>query len=444
MNYLLSDTDHLGAKRSVQPEILAGRPETTIAAIDSIKRKHKYVSGAIAFRDNERPTSQQIKETIQSFRETVCPGLDSRHYNCLFVRHEDKGNTEIHFLFPSLELTTGKRLCIHPPGERNIELYEAFVKVMNEKLGYDQVHPDPLKLALSDFERKVPEGKEDRSNKLFLHKRLIKAIRKGEIRNRDELCRCLNDEFGIEITRKGADYISVKFPGAEKAKRLRGPLYYADADYAGLLESIGKPPAKRLMPEEFIIQQYRLNELIAERRQFFSTAYLQPPQLRSNRSAETHKVSHRIGEGHGPIKNNYKENTKMDKEENKHNDTGHVIAEVLGVTRKLRTGPVPYQMPDTQNIVDKIKGMRESSANAAYKKTPDVSSMGSLNEIMSAIGEIEGDINAAIAARSAAKTPAQRTAAAERIYTLTLQKVRLLGLLNDAKRRQMQSLSGQC
>ena len=245
VRYLLSDTDHTGEQRSVEPEVLSGRPELTIATINSITRKHKYVSGAIAFRDHEQPSREQIMDIIGRFKETVCPGLDARHYNSLFVLHRDKGNTEIHFVVPSLELTTGRRLSIHPPGPRNIALYDAFTKVVNHELGYEQIIPDPLKLALSDFERKVPEGQRDRSNKLHLHKHLAHAIRRGEITNRDQLCQHLEEQFGVDITRKGADYISVKFPGSQKAKRMRGPLYRADADYAQLLEQYRRPPPAR-------------------------------------------------------------------------------------------------------------------------------------------------------------------------------------------------------
>ncbi|CAJ0736129.1 hypothetical protein R76706_04012 [Ralstonia mannitolilytica] len=281
VRYLLSDTDHAGQKRSVEPEVLAGSPDLTIATINAIARKHKYVSGAIAFRDQEQPSREQIMDIIGRFKETVCPGLDARHYNSLFVLHRDKGNSEIHFVVPSLELTTGRRLSIHPPGPRNIALYDAFTKVMNHELGYEQVIPDPLKLALSDFERKVPEGQRDRSNKLHLHKHLARAIRRGEITNRDQLCQHLEEQFGVTITRKGVDYISVKFPGSQTAKRMRGPLYRADADYVQLVDLYRRPPPARLTDVEYRLHKTALTELVAERERFFTAAYLQPKQLRA-------------------------------------------------------------------------------------------------------------------------------------------------------------------
>ena len=75
VDYLLSERDHTGEQRAVMPFVLSGNPDTTIAVINSIPRKHKYVSGAIAFRDTERPTREQLHGVIRTFKETFCPGL---------------------------------------------------------------------------------------------------------------------------------------------------------------------------------------------------------------------------------------------------------------------------------------------------------------------------------------------------------------------------------
>ena len=58
VNYLLSMKDHTGQPRDVAPEVLEGHPATTIAVINNIHRKHRYVSGVIAFRDDEKPTRE--------------------------------------------------------------------------------------------------------------------------------------------------------------------------------------------------------------------------------------------------------------------------------------------------------------------------------------------------------------------------------------------------
>ena len=138
VNYLLSDTDHTGQPRAVKPEVLDGHPATTIAVINAIDRKHKYVSGVMAFRADENPSTKEIRQLVQSFKDTMLPGLKADQYNSLFVLHRDKGNTEIHFVVPMAQFfSTGttRRLNIHPPGPRNLLLYEAFTQVTNHQLG---------------------------------------------------------------------------------------------------------------------------------------------------------------------------------------------------------------------------------------------------------------------------------------------------------------------
>ena len=78
VNYLLSKTDHTGQQRDAEPEVLAGQPSTTVDCINSIGRKHKYVSGAIAFKDTERPTNDQLQAVIRAFKPTMCPGCPRR------------------------------------------------------------------------------------------------------------------------------------------------------------------------------------------------------------------------------------------------------------------------------------------------------------------------------------------------------------------------------
>ncbi|WP_409259252.1 relaxase/mobilization nuclease domain-containing protein [Paraburkholderia sp. HC6.4b] len=82
------------------------------------------MSGAIAFRDTERPTREQLHGVIRTFKETFCPGFSGDQFNSLFVLHEDKGNTEVHFVVPMIEFASGrgKRINIHPPGGQNVRL----------------------------------------------------------------------------------------------------------------------------------------------------------------------------------------------------------------------------------------------------------------------------------------------------------------------------------
>lgn len=436
VNYLLSNTDHTGEARCVEPEILCGSPGLTIAMINSITRKHKYVAGAIAFHDIERPNREQIMNVVARFKETVCPGLDANNFNSLFVLHRDKGNTEIHFVVPSLELTTGRRLSIHPPGPRNISLYDAFTKVTNHELGYNQVIADPLKLELSDFERRVAEGQRDHSNKRHLHKHLALEIRRGVITNRDQLCEHLEEQFGVTITRRGSDYISVKFPNSAKAKRMRGPLYHADANYAQLVEQYRRPPPCRLTASDYRHHKALLNDLVDERKAFFSAAYLQPRQLRAYRLTATRPQPVRLPTAQRrPRNHNYnKENKTMKLELTAIKST---IMEALGVARQIRATRPNFTPSDKATAVSQIQNLRNKAYPSISSDLSDHEAQDAIHDVENSLNEIESDIRAASNDVSHAKTPEQRAKAEDRLAKLIAQKNRLLQLLEQTKRRAL-------
>jgi len=282
VNYLLSMKDHAGQPRDVAPEVLAGHPATTIAVINGIHRKHRYVSGVLAFRDDEKPTRAQMYEVIDAFKKTVVPGLSDRHFNSLFVLHLEKGNSEIHWVLPMTEFATGrgKRLNVHPPGARNLALYEAFTQVTNQRMGYGQVIPDNLRAAISVTDRKLPSSKSKRRSAHLLQQEIVQAVQAGHVNNRAELVQWLDNELGVTVTRQGQDYLSVKMPGATKAMRLRGPLFEVGTDYRTLTASkSGNPGTVMLTVPEYQQALARLDTLVSERRAFNIKTYLTPKTL---------------------------------------------------------------------------------------------------------------------------------------------------------------------
>lgn len=275
VDYLLSDNDHEGKPRSVLPEIVYGDPQSLVAIADNTSRKHKYTSGVISFRDSEHLSNDQVTALIQSFRAVFLPGLKvDENFADLWVAHRDKGNLELHFLVANTELKTGSRLNIHPPGEVNLQFFNTFVSVCNDTFGFAQVVPDPLKIALSDFEAKSPNGKKDKKAKQSLASILHKEILNGHIKDRGELIAYISENL-VEVPRVGKDYITVKMPGAKKGTRLRGELFKEDSDYQKLIKQHyeSKKP-KYLTPLESHNQREKLNGFIQFRRGFNHQAYL--------------------------------------------------------------------------------------------------------------------------------------------------------------------------
>jgi hypothetical protein len=280
INYLMGKNDHTGKPRSVPPELIQGSPSLFQLVTDSTSRKHKYVSGAISFRDTEHPSEEQIQKTIEIFRASFLPGLkDCDNYADAWIAHRDKGNLELHFLVAGTE-KSGRQLNIHPPGKRNIEHFQAFTQVMNQAMGYYQVTPDPLKVALSEFEAKSQAGKQSRRVKTLLAKELHGHIVSGKIVDRDELITHLEDNYG-EVTRVGKDYISVRLPGSAKAKRLMGPLFQEGADYPQLVEQHKKAQQpQKLTEEEYTQAKATLEKLTHERAVDFAKRYKKKPTFK--------------------------------------------------------------------------------------------------------------------------------------------------------------------
>lgn len=277
VRYLLSDTDHEGKKRSFLPEILFGDPKTFIEIANATSRLHKYTSGVVSFRERESLTQQQIDTVVEIFRSTFLPGMKvDRNFTDFWVLHRDKKNVELHFLVANTELTTGQQLNIHPPGQKNIQLFNSFVAVMNDNFGFAQVVPDPLKISLKPFEAKSPNGKKAKKAKSDFAKVLHTEIANGFIGNRNQLIGYLK-RHGIDVPKIGDDFITVRLPGARRNTRLKGQLFAKDSDYAELVKQHhqSKIP-KFLTPAEAQEQKTKLVAGIEARAAFNQRRYFGP------------------------------------------------------------------------------------------------------------------------------------------------------------------------
>ncbi len=434
VNYLLSDTDHTGAQRPDKPEVLEGSPALTIRCIDAIQRKHKYVSGALAFRDEERPSREQLQGVIRAFKATMCPGLAPDEFNSLFVLHRERGGScHVHFVIPAVEFRSGQRrqMNIHPPGDENFKLYEAFTQAMNHELGYAQVEADPLKLALSDFERRAP-GKAQGKAKGYLHKQLVREIRRGAVTNRDELCAFLDERFGVEVTRRGDDYLSLRFPGELKARRFRGPLYEQGADYRQLVRASGSSNAF-LSPQEAGQVRGTLAALVANRRAFFEQRF-KPKQLRRPGMRASHQYNITTTKERRTMKTNESQNPVV-------REAMKVIAEVTA-ERKVAEPKVTLQAPNMATALKNMLAIRQE-AGMAPGDSASHAAADAVHEVEAALASLEDAINAVKADVAHGKSPAQRLKAEQRLAKLMEQKRRLEVQLGQAKVRQLNAKGGR-
>lgn len=140
INYLLDKKSHQG----YEPEVVFGNPEVTKTIISSMPstRKHSYTAGVISLRDREQLTEKDQQSLIHRFIDTFAPVGQEEKINFLFVRHQDKGNLELHFVCPRALLKPkgiGKAFNLHPPGKANLLFFESFTRLENYRFGFEQV-----------------------------------------------------------------------------------------------------------------------------------------------------------------------------------------------------------------------------------------------------------------------------------------------------------------
>ena len=295
ISYLKSDLDHKGKERNVKPRDFAGSALDCEIAADCIDRKHKYISGTLSFRSDEKPTDNELREVIKKFRSTFLPGLEHGvNFVDFWNIHEDKGHLELNYTIPMIELTTGKALNPFPPGKATYEFKDAFDSYINHQLGYDQVVRNPLKASESKFEKKVlPHADSELADQIRAvkpDKDNISAnvgyqILQGKITNRQQLCDYL-ENFG-EITRVNDKFISLKINGSQKAFRLKGPVYEYGADFKQLKNEFltkGADYRKQLNDADFKKVRDTLKRLTDSRRQFNKKLISKPMVGRSNKN----------------------------------------------------------------------------------------------------------------------------------------------------------------
>ena len=226
------DDPSTGKLRSPAPFVIRGNPVITRKLIDSLSFKHKYRSGVLSFAPEDAPTDRQIEAVIDSFERYAFAGLDKDAYNTLWVKHTHTGNerVELHFVTPRVELYTGKSLNIAPPGWHGY--FKPWQTSWNIKQGW--ARPDELTRkrdyepgfqALINAERKVKGLEPITDTKKLLTEYVLERVAAGLIGDRHDTIELLTEELGLEITRKGRDYITVLDPDTDKRYRLKGKLY---------------------------------------------------------------------------------------------------------------------------------------------------------------------------------------------------------------------------
>ncbi|MFG0227363.1 relaxase/mobilization nuclease domain-containing protein [Achromobacter sp. 413638] len=227
VNYCLSDFDSRRNRREVKPVVVKGDPYRT-RSLDSLcpeKWTSLSTSGAIAFRDKEEITQEKKLELIDQFERTFLGNMRDRT-NILWIEHRDKGNLELHFVINKIDLVTGKYFNPFPPG--HIPKKDAFVKLKNDELGFEQVEQkNPFKTFFTDDERKALLSSSHNFKSLDKKAQIDKVVKNlivsKKVKNQDELIKWFKDN-GFKLSRTTEKSISIEIDGGRNI-RLKGGMY---------------------------------------------------------------------------------------------------------------------------------------------------------------------------------------------------------------------------
>ena len=280
-------TDELRAGReNAPPVVLRGDAEQTRQLIDSLEFKHKYTSGVLSFAAGEEITPEMEQAIMDRFESVAFAGLEPDQYDILWVRHTHAGHHELHFVTPRVELSSGKSLNIKPPGERAREHFDDFRSEINARYGLaDPTDPDRARnVSTPDHELKIASealrsGQKPPDNmRELIDGVLSQRAVQGLIRSREDVLEHVKD-LGLDVTRAGKDYITVREPQSGQRWRLKGELYARDYEPSRTIE---KSDAARerdySRPDPETAQRYaqRVERHIAARAEYHQSRYPKP------------------------------------------------------------------------------------------------------------------------------------------------------------------------
>ncbi|GAA9079947.1 hypothetical protein HpHA142_15370 [Helicobacter pylori] len=217
VNYLLNERVEQGTAK-----VLKGDANLTKSLLLSLTQKHKACVGCLSFEESNINESLKY-ELMESFENALLTQEMQGRYNILWVEHTDKGRLELNFVIPKIDL--GRQKAFNPYYHKvDLKRIDTWKDCINLKHNF--TNPKDLeKQQISNYHNtKTPQGKAIFKSYKELDNYLYNAVTQGLLNSRAEIIELLQAS-NYEITRQGKDYISVKLPNQQKAKRLKGIIY---------------------------------------------------------------------------------------------------------------------------------------------------------------------------------------------------------------------------
>ncbi len=233
INYLLNEREQQGTAR-----VLQGDPQLTRQIINDIKFKQKTTVGCLSF--EEKNISEEMKlKLMADFEKHLLPGMKDR-YNILWVEHTDKGRLELNFVIPKIDLKTQKSLNPYYH-KADLPRVEKWQDLQNLKYNYSSPKDPTKQRTLQTDNKQIGLSKDYEQLDKLLHN----LTQEGKINNREQLIE-LCEANNITITRKGKDYLSLKLPDSQKAKKFKGSIYSEEFTSTREFEAISQRAEQRV------------------------------------------------------------------------------------------------------------------------------------------------------------------------------------------------------
>lgn len=215
LDYLLNERREQGTA-----SILAGDEKLTRELINSISNKQKVCAGVLSFSENADQISHETKlQIIESFEKALLTDEMKGRYNILWVEHSDKGGRlELNFVIPKIDLESQKSFnpYYHKADLKRVDIWK---DIQNIQHGLSDPKDPSRERALQ-----APTKKREMIKDYLELEKTIESQIGTTINSKSDLLEFLKGA-GIEVTRNGKDYISVKLQDQAKAKRLKGSIY---------------------------------------------------------------------------------------------------------------------------------------------------------------------------------------------------------------------------
>jgi len=212
-----------------------GSAEETVLLIDGLKFAKKYTSGVLSFEEDDLPEEQK-RLIMDSFQETLFPGMDANQFSILWVQHKDKGRLELNFVIPNVELQTGKRLQPYFDRADKVRV-NAFKNIVNIEYGLSDPD-DPARARALKVPSRLPRHKAQA--KADITAAIMSLAEAGEIINRADILNALTEE-GYEIAAIKPKSISIKNPEGGQNLKLDGAIYAESFEFSTeLQEEVGR------------------------------------------------------------------------------------------------------------------------------------------------------------------------------------------------------------